>query len=491
MLRKFLFYVLTFSGLSLLATPPNFVLIIADDVSQQDIGAFGSPVAGTPNIDSIASRGMRFDNAILTASSCSPSRASIATGRYPHNNGAASELHRPISPHIVWFPQVLKDAGYYTALSGKAHIGGEPVKKGGRYFKAFDKIDDGRRNNPNPESGAGNWVAAIRGRPKDKPFFLWLASYDAHRGWDDNWRKEFGEKISPSEVKLPPALVDTPETRSDFASYCNETRRLDYYVGEVLRELSAQNVLDNTVIIFLADNGRPFPRAKTRLIDDGMRTPLVICGPGVKAQAISRSLVSSIDIAPTILEMAGLPKPKSFQGVSFLPVLKNPKAEVRDSAFSEHNWHDYQAFGRSIRKGNYLYIINEFPDKAWIGPADSVNSPSHQDLRKAMSEGARLNPVQADVFLCPRPREELYDTSKGDELQVRNLVGDPDFSGVLNDMRKLMEDWRRSTLDSVTKSPTPDFFDRDTGERLPDKTKSPYSDDYAGKEKRAEFLLCD
>ena len=90
----------------------------------------------------------------------------------------------------------MKDAGYYTALSGKAHIGGEPVKKGGRYFKAFDRVDDGRRNNPNPESGAGNWVAAIRERPKDKPFFLWLASYDAHRGWDDNWRKEFGEKTS-------------------------------------------------------------------------------------------------------------------------------------------------------------------------------------------------------------------------------------------------------------------------------------------------------
>ena len=92
------------------------------------------------------------------------------------------------------------------------------MKKGGKYFKAFDTIDNGRLNNPNPESGAGNWVRALRERPKDKPFFLWLASYDAHRDWDDNWRAEFGKKISPDEVKLPPALIDTPETREDFAA---------------------------------------------------------------------------------------------------------------------------------------------------------------------------------------------------------------------------------------------------------------------------------
>ena len=482
-----LFFLLA-AGFSIAEAVPNFVLIIADDVSAQDIGAFGSDVAGTPNIDSIARRGMLFEKAFLTASSCSPSRASIATGRYPHNNGAASELHRPLPPHIPWFPQILKDAGYYTALSGKSHIGGEPVKKGGNYFKAFDEIDNGRLNNPNPESGAGNWVTALKRRPKDKPFFLWLASYDAHRGWDGNWRKEFGEKISPEEVKLPPALVDTPETRKDFAAYCNEIRRLDYYVGEVIRELKAQNVFDNTVIIFLADNGRPFPRAKTRLIDDGMRTPLLICGPKVKQGTVSQSLISSIDIAPTILELAGLQKPKSFQGVSFAPILSNPKAEVRECVFSEHNWHDYKAYGRSVRKGNYLYLINEFPQTPWTGPGDSVSSPSHQELRKAKLSGAKLSKLQSDVFLCPRPREELYDTSNGDNLQIENLASNPDYAAALNDMRKILKEWMDATLDCVPENPTKDSFDRETGKRLLEKNQ--YSDDYAGKKRRAEYLLC-
>lgn len=486
-MRIAIFLFLLLVGFAHANSKPNFVLIIADDVSLQDIGVFGSENAKTPNIDAIALRGMRFDKAILTASSCSPSRASIATGRYPHNNGAASELHRPIPPHIPWFPQILKDAGYYTALSGKSHIGGEPVKKGGKYFKAFDKIDNGRLNNPNPESGAGNWVRALRERPKDKPFFLWLASYDAHRDWDDNWRAEFGKKISPDEVKLPPALIDTPETREDFAAYCNEIRRLDYYVGEVVRELESQNALSNTVIIFLADNGRPFPRAKTRLIDDGMKTPLLMCGPGIEPKTSTKSLVSSIDIAPTILELAGLDKPKSFQGKSFAPILSNPNAKIREYAFSEHNWHDYQAYGRSVRKGEYLYIINKFPDKAWIGPGDSVSSPSHQQLRKAMLSGKELTPVQSDIFLCPRPGEELYDTSKADKLQIKNLANDPHYADVLNEMRKAIKEWTISTRDSVPLSPTPDAFDRDTGKRILEKNS--YSDDYAGKSKNAEFLL--
>lgn len=374
-------------------------------------------------------------------------------------------------------------------LVGKITYRRRAGEKGGKYFKAFDKIDNGRLNNPNPESGAGNWVRVLRERPKDKPFFLWLASYDAHRDWDDNWRAEFGKKISPDEVKLPPALIDTPETREDFAAYCNEIRRLDYYVGEVVRELESQNALSNTVIIFLADNGRPFPRAKTRLIDDGMKTPLLMCGPGIEPKTSTKSLVSSIDIAPTILELAGLDKPKSFQGKSFAPILSNPNAKIRECAFSEHNWHDYQAYGRSVRKGEYLYIINKFPDKAWIGPGDSVSSPSHQQLRKAMLSGKELTPVQSDIFLCPRPGEELYDTSKADKLQIKNLANDPHYADVLNEMRKAIKEWTISTRDSVPLSPTPDAFDRDTGKRILEKNS--YSDDYAGKSKTQNFYyLC-
>jgi N-sulfoglucosamine sulfohydrolase len=239
------------------AMRPNVVLIIGDDISYDDIGCNGHPNIRTPNIDRLAAEGMRFTNVYLTTSSCSPTRCSLITGRYPHNTGAP-ELHMPLPEGQVMFPELLKNSGYYTAAAGKWHLG--------EYARnAFDKIYGGGAG------GEEKWLDCLRDRPADKPFFLWLAAYDAHRPWDDKIELE---RHTPEDVDLPPYMVDISSVRTDMARYYDEVQRLDRCTGEVVAELKKQGVLDQTIIIFMADNGRPFWRAKTRLYDSGIKNAL-------------------------------------------------------------------------------------------------------------------------------------------------------------------------------------------------------------------------
>ncbi|MEZ6061860.1 MAG: sulfatase [Planctomycetaceae bacterium] len=462
------FALLIYAARVLAADRPNVVLFIADDVSWNDYGCYGNEAARTPNIDSLAATGIRFNNAFLTASSCSPSRSSIITGRYPHNNGKAAELHKPISVHLPWFPEILRDAGYYTALSGKHHMTttkpatGQPPRP-----VPFDHVDNGR-SDPN-SGGHANWVEVTRQRPRDRPFFFWFASYDAHRDWDGDqqWDTDrYGAAHRPDDVIVPPFLSDDAQTRQDLASYYNEVTRFDYYVGQVVEELRRQGQLDNTLILVMADNGRPFPRAKTRLHDSGMKTALVAHWPNgiTDAGTVSDSLVSTIDLAPTILNIAGCRVPPTVKGVSMQPLFADPHATIRDYVFSEHNWHDYEAHGRSVRTKDLLLIRNFRTQQPWQGPADSVRSPSHQNLRKLRQSGG-LTAAQSDVFLAPRPEVELYDT-KSDPFQLQNLAGRADRSATRSELLAVLERWMEATHDSVPEQLSVDEFDRETGERL-------------------------
>lgn len=454
------------AGAAVAADQPNVILFIADDVSWNDYGCYGNEAARTPNIDQLAKSGLRFTEAYLTASSCSPSRSSIVTGRYPHNNGRAAELHLAIDGNLPWFPTLLREAGYYTAIVGKHHMKSSP---GGKHSKdkPFDLVDGG--NVPGNRGGHANWVKTVQERPKDKPFFFWFAAYDAHRGWDGDkdWDADkYGPMHRPEDMIVPPFLSDDPGTRDDLASYYNEVTRFDYYIGEVVAALKQEEQLDNTLLFVLADNGRPFPRAKTRLHDSGMKTALVAHWPAGSGRSgvTSDSLVSAIDLAPTILEVAGVKRPETMQGVSIKPILANPAARVRNYAFAEHNWHDYEAHGRSIRGDGFLYLRNNRPYQPWQGPADSVRSISHQQLI-ALRNGKKLSPAQADVFLAPRPAEELYQYRK-DTHQLTNLAGDPKYADVKQQLSKLLDLWVEETGDSVPKDLSKDSFHRETGERI-------------------------
>lgn len=441
---------------------PNFIVIIGDDISWNDFGCYGHPTIRTPNVDRLAERGLRFSRAFLTASSCSPSRCSIITGRYPHNTGAA-ELHSTLPANQVAFPKLLKDAGYYTAQAGKWHFG-DMGRPGGPALAAFDRTGGSIQDGGGP-GGEGRWVQWLRERDKDKPFFMWFAAHDAHRGWDD---EVVGEAYGPDEVVVPPFLVDDEATRKDLAAYYNEISRMDHYVGLVFEELRRQGVADNTMVIVMADNGRPFPRCKTRVYDSGMQTSLVIHWPdgiGSKgAGAVCESLVSSIDIAPTILELAGVKVPASVQGVSFAEMLTDPKASVRRYVFSEHNWHDYEAYERQVRTERYMYVRNMREKLANQGPADSVNSSSHASLLK-MQRAGRLTDAQKDVFMAPRDGEELFDVVK-DPLQLHNLAGDGEHAVVLGRLRKVLDLWQLETADTVPDDLTGDRFGRNSGKVL-------------------------
>lgn len=423
--------------------PPNFIFFIADDVSPEDLGCYGGPVP-TPNLDRLAATGMRFLNAYVTASSCSPSRCSIITSRYPHNTGAP-ELHMPL-PHDQWkFPGRLRRAGYYSVLNGKNHMEYDGVtEKNAWLADAFDKIMKGKK-----PGGEEEWIEVLRQRPENKPFFFWFASHDAHRDWQFN---ENAPQFKPEEVVAPPYLFDGPETRKDLAGYYHEVARADFHLGQLMDEVEREGLADRTYIIFCSDNGKPFPRCKTRLLDTGMKTPLLIAGPGIEGKSVSSSLVSMIDIGPTILDLAKVPIPEQFQGVSLIPVLKDPSASVRDYIFGEHNWHIYPANERMVRYKNWVYIRNyRFKEQNLCGES-SDQFPAGKELWDAEAKGV-LRPEQRDVFLKPRPYEELYDVEK-DPLQFNNMARSPELAPVLNELRKVMDAWREETGDTVPENPT-------------------------------------
>lgn len=429
---------------------PNFIIIIADDAAWDDSGAYGNYAIQTPNIDKLAIEGMRFDNAYVTTSSCSPSRCSILTGLYPHSTGAP-ELHMALPADKILLPGLLQEAGYYTVSAGKWHIGPDRNE-----FNFIYKVRE--------DSGAADWVTALQNRPKDKPFFAWFAAVDPHRIYKEGI---IDNPHNPSDVIVPPFLPDNDSTRKDLALYYDEITRLDQNIGLVMEELKKQGIDENTYVIYMTDNGRPFPRCKTRMLDAGLKTPFIVWHPGkVQEHSITESLVSSVDIAPTILELAGVGNSKSFQGISFAPILTNPQTETRDYIIGEHNWHDYQAFERAVRTKDFLYIKNEFPELASTPPADAVSSITYQEMIR-MFEAGELNDLQKDCFVAPRTKEELYDVNN-DPIQFKNLAENKDYKEKLNHLRNVLAEWAKETNDTVPANITPDMFDRKTGKKLMD-----------------------
>ena len=224
----------------------------------------------------------------------------------------------------------------------------------------------------------------------------------------------------------------------------------------------------------MADNGRPFPRAKTRLHDSGMKTPFIVHWPKElkKPGESTASLISAIDIAPTLLSAAHVHIPATMQGVNFLPILREPTAVVRKVAFSEHNWHDYEAHGRSVRTDDgWLYIKNNRPQLPWQGPADSVRSPSHVSLQTLRDAPDNLSLAQKDVFRAPRPQEELFFTPD-DPLQLKNLASIADDAKTLKQMQRFLQTWTEATCDSIPMTISRDQFDRTTGKPLRSDSKT-------------------
>ncbi|MGB7345876.1 MAG: sulfatase [Pirellulaceae bacterium] len=449
-------------------TRPNLVLIIADDMNWDDCGAYGHPAIRTPNIDRLAAEGLRFEHAYLTTNSCSPSRSSILTGKYPHNTGA-EQLHWPLPKDSRTFAAELKRNGYYTAAAGKWHLGDEVRDDFDRIYEASTAgfvLPSGEDGQPAKmvaaqPSGCEDWEKAIEERLPDKPFFLWLASLDPHREYTQG---SLDPPHSIDDVIVPPHLPDTADVREDLRLYYDEIGRLDTYVGKVMAKLAAQNVDDNTVVLFISDNGRPFPRDKSSLYDGGIRTPWIVRWPNrVNAGGNTEALVSAVDIGATFLELAeadtgGIDN----EGKSFASVLTNPGQAHREYAFAEDHWHDYEDHGRCVVTTRYKLIRNDYVDLPPTPSADAGRGLSWQDMLK-LNQAGKLPPRQQNCFLAPRPQWELFDLER-DPGELNNRIDDPAYVSVKAELTKAIETWTTNTNDYLPSRRTPDEFDRVTGE---------------------------
>ena len=451
---------------------PNLVLIIADDMNWNDCGAYGHPAIRTPHIDKLASEGLLFHHAYLTTNSCSPSRASIITGKYPHNTGA-EQLHWPIPAGTETFVGKLKASGYYTAAAGKWHMGDAIRGQFDRIYEASTAgfvLPSGEQGEPvemiaAQPSGCEDWELALQQRDQSKPFFMWLASLDPHREYHDG---ALDPPHSHADVIVPEHLPDTPDVREDLRLYYDEIGRLDGYVGKVMSELESQGIANNTLVLFISDNGRPFPRDKTTLYDGGIRTPWIVRWPAkVAAGKTTDAVVSSADIASTLMEIAGLrTAARLTEGKSFAAVLADPTVSARRYAFAEDHWHDYEDHARCVVGERFKLIRNDYVDLPATPSADAGRGLSWQSML-TLQDAGQLTPAQQACFRTPRARWELYDLVR-DPGEQNNVIGDPAYAAIQSRLRSAMDTWTTQTGDYLPSKRTPDEFNRVTGE--PDNT---------------------
>ncbi len=429
---------------------PNIIWVIADDVGWKDLGCYGHPTIRTPNIDWLASHGVRFTNAFVTSPQCSPSRTAMFSGRFAHTVGA-EDLHAPVPKGVRLLPSYLREGGYWTGNVGKLHLGPHAAHQFD-VIRGFDRGGD----------LVGQWSAFLDDRPKDKPFFLAIGFTEAHRPFT----KRPARPYKPSDAVVPPYLPDHPIVREDLARYYDEITYMDEQIGKLIEKLRADGLLRNTVIFFFSDNGSPFPRCKCHLADSGVGTPLVVYWPGVAPEGgVHSGLVSLVDLAPTVLEMVGMAVPEGWMGKSFLAAIRDPRRDgVRSAVFLERNWHDYEDHVRAVRTRRYKLIRNVFLNEPWMPPADVMRSPTARIMLRLREQG-QLTVGQMMLFRAPRPPVELYDLEV-DPWEFQNRAFDPEYEEVRRELEALLERWVRETADVSPLPRRPDEFDRWTGERL-------------------------
>jgi N-sulfoglucosamine sulfohydrolase len=273
-----------------------------------------------------------------------------------------------------------------------------------------------------------------------RPFFLWVGFHDPHRPYE---RHAPPQAHSPARVTVPPYLADTPETRADLALYYDEIGRMDQEIGRIVAELERRKLRSNTLIVFLSDNGAPFPREKGTLYDSGTRTPLIFSWPAtIRAGPVyDRGLVSLVDLTPTILDLVGSPSPETMQGRSFRALLQDPESYAgRTQVFSERNWHDCDEHQRAVRTARFKLIRTDaYTELPMCTPADIGGSPSFLALR-ARAKTGRLTRAQQRLFEAPRARLELYDL-KSDPWELRNVADEPAYAKEVRELAGVLQEW--------------------------------------------------
>lgn len=425
-------------------TSPNILWLMADDMGWRDVGCSGHPSIRTPNIDGLAADGLHFVDAYVTSPSCSPSRASLWTGKFAHSVGA-EELNDPVPGDVLLLPELLRSKrGYYSGNVGKFHIGDNNARK-------FDYIRD----------GISDWRQFFADRPPDKPFFLTVGFRDPHRPYSPGIIEQ---PYTPDDVVVPRYLPDTGETREELALYYNEITRMDTEIGHILTYLREQDLERETIVLFFSDNGSPFPRAKTTVYDSGIRTPLIVHYPEHFGTGIRHGLVSLIDLFPTILDLLSVEIGDDLQGRSFAPLIHGTHQKIRDYVYAERNWHTTDDHIRAVRSLQYKYIWNAYPDEPLGHDMGITSSITARKMRELRDQG-ELTPEQRRIFQHPRPAEELYDVTR-DPNEFYNLAEEPAYQEILKQYRNICRDWMEQSNDVSPSKRLPDTIDRETGEWL-------------------------
>ncbi|MBN2137058.1 MAG: sulfatase-like hydrolase/transferase [Sedimentisphaerales bacterium] len=420
---------------------PNILWITCEDVSPQYLGCYGDDYATTPNLDRFASRGIRYTEAFATAPVCAPVRSCLITGIYATSTGTQhlrSDVNMP--GQIKCFPRYLRDAGYYCTNNYKKDYN----------FKDVGVWDE--------SSSEAHW----RNRKPGQPFFSVFNFTSTHQGQingpDEQFFETYRSKLKPDRVHdgdkitLPPYYPDTPFVRKIWARYYDLITFMDKQVGDLLGQLEADGLADETIVFFFSDHGMGLPRFKRTLYDSGLHVPLMVRFPQkyrrlapLSPGSTTARLVSFVDLAPAILNLLEMPIPNFMQGSPFLgPGSSAPRKYIFGAASRVDEVYELQ---RCVRDRRYKYIRNYMPHLPYIQPSEYPDRAEiMQELRRAAAEDKLTGP-QRSWWLPGKPIEELYDTLQ-DPHEIKNLAESPAHQNVIRKMRKVLRGWIIQTHDT-------------------------------------------
>jgi uncharacterized sulfatase len=447
------------------ATKPNILFCIADDWSAPHTGAYGSKFVKTPGFDRIAKEGVLFRNAFVTSPGCSPSRASLLTGKQPWQLREAGTHASSFPADLTVYPQILRRAGYFIGLVGKGWGPGNFKIAMWEHNPAGPNLATKKLDPPHKGMStidyAGSFREFLKQRPKDAPFCFWYGGSEPHRPYDPGMGLRAGKTLEQAEV--PPFLPDSKEVRSDLLDYAVEIEWFDKHLLEMIRALEEIGELDNTIIVVTGDNGMSFPYAKANLTEYGIHVPLAIRWGAAKGGRTVDDLVSLIDLAPTYLEAAGIKPPADMKGASLVSLLKSDKSGVvegRDSVYAGRERHSSSRAknltypSRCLRTPEYLYVRNFAPDRWPAGDPDPTNKEGgYFDIDSAPSKAylwehrddAKVKPF-FELAVAKRPAEQLFDLKKDPGCLV-NVADKSEYAQTRKTLAARLDAYLRNTND--------------------------------------------
>ncbi|RAV27532.1 sulfatase family protein [Sinomicrobium soli] len=437
----FLFFLLAVVSNAQQKHQPNVVIVMADDLNSNELSCYGGENLKTTHIDALAEEGMKFGQMICSEAMCVPTRASLFTGLYPVRHGSFQNHKRVYdSLDIKSVPHYLGALGYRVALTGKDH------STRPRQVFPFDIVEGFEPNcvSPTDDYSLDQVREYITG--SDQPFCLFVMSTNPHKPWTMGDPSEF----DADKLKLPPNWVDTPETRTAFTKYLAEIRRLDNQVGDVVAMLKDTDLYDDTIVIFLGEQGGQFAGGKWTLWDMGQKSSMIVkWNKEVEKGSVTDAIVQYEDITPTLIDIAGGDPVKNLDGKSFLPVLKGQSDHLREYAFGVHNnipeGPPYPI--RSVRNERYKLVRNLLPEEdyyiKWFMNPERLDKVWASWVKKGETSAQAK---QLHTRVTKRPAIEFYDL-RNDPYELNNLAGDPAYKGKIADFDAALEQWMEAQGD--------------------------------------------